>query len=152
MANLEHPRIVVVADARHPLIVGVYAGLLALAVFYLLDLTQATAMSEVTGGLELAWQVPLFIGSALALVGYCTPKRLRLRALITESIGAAILGGELGLYVWSLIDTSRTTPWATVLVFAGVALGSAVRAPQALMERGRIITGAAQVLTKEGDQ
>lgn len=130
----------VITTPRHPIAIAVYAAYVVLSCFYLTDITNSTAVSDVMGGFELVWQIPLLAGALAALTGALLPYKHRLYGLFAESVGAAVLAAEVAVYVWALIRTTQVTiPWATVLVFGAVATGSVVRAVQAMIERGKAV-------------
>ncbi|AKU15739.1 hypothetical protein [Luteipulveratus mongoliensis] len=133
--------------ARHPIAIAVYAGFFALSICYLIGRTEAHAMDEVTGGLELAWQIPLLVGSGAAFVGALLPRRLF--GLFLEGVGVAILGAEVGAYVWSIYLDRGFGPLATLLVFGFIAAGCFGRSAQAIRERGRALQSVEQITRED---
>lgn len=133
-------RALAVTTRHHPIAIGCYAAVTILAALYLLDVATAASLTdETTHAWSIIWQASLLAGGVLALVGAWLPARWLLKGLVMEALGAMTLGIELGVYVAVMATSLNNTPWASVVVFGGVAAGCLLRSWTATRDRWRVI-------------
>jgi hypothetical protein len=128
-----------ITSRHHPLAMSTYMGIFSLAIMYSLGPASATSLILVVGdNVTDMWELILLLGSVLAMTGILLPAKKLSGALILESLGALLIGIELGIYSMLMLFRSASVPWGTVIMFTAVSIGCLFRAYMAKNDKSRL--------------